>query len=230
MAAAATVWLTHPERSEGPGPKTIRHPAIRHGANARIDEERTIVTPAEIVIRYADLRDAKPIAELHADSWRRHYRGAYSSRYLDGDLVGERLSVWTERLDHVSDEQFTLVAESADHVIGFAHVIVDADPVWGALIENLHVTKSLHRNGVGTRLLGSAAAAVVERRPTSPIYLWVQEQNTKAQAFYLARHGRLGDREQITPPGGDPGNLDGTPFKIRVSWRETAMLLAEPND
>ena len=32
---------THPERPEGPGPMTARQPALRHGANARIDEEAT---------------------------------------------------------------------------------------------------------------------------------------------------------------------------------------------
>jgi len=186
-------------------------------------------TLAEIDIRSADVRDAEPIAELHADSWRRHYRGAYSARYLDGGLNGERLSVWTARLDQVRGDQFTLVAGPPNGVIGFAHVMLDADPIWGALVENLHVATSLHRNGVGTRLLAAAAGVIIERRPVSPVYLWVLEQNRKAQAFYVARHGQLGDREPITPPGGDPRNVDGNPFKLRVSWRDTAALLLSPD-
>jgi hypothetical protein len=27
---------------------------------------------------------------LHADSWRRHYRGAYADAFLDGDVLADR--------------------------------------------------------------------------------------------------------------------------------------------
>jgi len=53
----------------------------------------------EVEIRLSQAADARDIAKLHADSWRRHYRGAYSDRYLDGDLDADRLAVWTERLN-----------------------------------------------------------------------------------------------------------------------------------
>jgi len=184
-----------------------------------------MVTRADVDVRFANVGDAEPIAALHADSWRYHYRGAYSAHYLDGDLHGERLAVWTERLDEVRVDQFTLVAGSADRVVGFAHVVLDAHPTWGALVENLHVGRTLQRAGLGTRLLAVAAQIVIDRRPTSPLYLWVQEQNTTAQAFYAARHGRSGDRAPITLPAGDQRNLDGHPFKLRVSWRDPAALL-----
>ena len=184
--------------------------------------------PAGIDIRLADAGDATHIAALHADSWRHHYRGAYSDRYLDGDLDHERLSVWTERLDRITRDEVTLVAGTPGRLMGFAHVLLDADATWGALVENLHVARPLHRNGVGTRLLAAVAAVVIERRPTSPIYLWVHEQNRSAQAFYAARHGRIGDREPIAPPGGEPANLDGNPYKLRVSWRDAAALLLHP--
>lgn len=41
--------------------------------------------------------DAAAIAELHADSWRRHYRGAYGDSYLDGDVGADRAAVWHGR-------------------------------------------------------------------------------------------------------------------------------------
>jgi hypothetical protein len=43
--------------------------------------------------RMATLADSAAIATLHADSWRRHYRGAYSDQYLDGNIVEERQAV-----------------------------------------------------------------------------------------------------------------------------------------
>jgi ribosomal protein S18 acetylase RimI-like enzyme len=180
---------------------------------------------AEVGIRFSDTGDVSQVAALHADSWRRHYRGAYSDRYLDGDLDADRLSVWTQRLGRVLADRFTLVAERGGSVVGFAHALLDADATWGALVENLHVSEGLHRRGIGSRLLAGAAQVVIDRRSLSPIYLSVQEQNRAAQQFYLARNGILGDREPVSPPGGDLRNLDGTPYKIRVSWPDPTALL-----
>ena len=84
--------------------------------------------------------------------------GAYSDRYLDGDLDAERLAFWTERMNRPDSGHFTLLAEHRDRPVGFAHVVLDADPTWGALIDNLHVVRSVQRSGVGTLLLVSCSA------------------------------------------------------------------------
>jgi hypothetical protein len=47
--------------------------------------------------REATAGDAEAIAGLHADSWRRHYRGAYLDSYLDSD-VADRMAEWSGRL------------------------------------------------------------------------------------------------------------------------------------
>ena len=180
---------------------------------------------ADVEIRLAQAADASDIAKLHADSWRRHYRGAYSNRYLDGDLDADRLAVWTERMNRPDCEQFTLLAEHRHGPVGFAHVALDADSTWGALVDNLHVARSVQRNGVGTLLLDRAARIVIERRPGSGLYLWVLEQNEPAQAFYLSRGGMVCGRGLAEPPGGDPRNLDGAPGKIRIAWRNPASLM-----
>jgi hypothetical protein len=49
-------------------------------------------------LRPAAAGDAVAIAALHADSWRRSYRGALRDEYLDGDIVPERVAVWRSRL------------------------------------------------------------------------------------------------------------------------------------
>src|SRR6266511_3235217 len=131
---------------------------------------------SQVEIRLARPVDASHIAKLHADSWRRHYRGAYSKRYLDGNLDADRLAVWTERMNAHDGRHFTLLAEHEDLPIGFVHVALDADPRWGALVDNLHVTTAVQRSGVGTLLLDRAARIILERRPSSGVYLWVLEQ------------------------------------------------------
>jgi ribosomal protein S18 acetylase RimI-like enzyme len=175
------------------------------------------------LIRRASAGDTLDIARLHADSWRRHYRGAYSAFYLDGDLDADRLTVWTERLSS-QETAMTFVAEESGAVVGFVHVQLDADPDWGALVDNLHVSYEWQGAGIGTRLLGAAALGVRELRPGAGIYLWVLEQNTQAQGFYLSRGGRSEGREPVSPPGGDFRNLVGQPYGIRVAWRDLSAL------
>jgi ribosomal protein S18 acetylase RimI-like enzyme len=186
-------------------------------------------TPSPLIateIRLARAADAPDIAKLHAASWRRHYRGAYSDHYLDGDLDAERLAAWTERMNARDAEYVTLLADHQDRPVGFVHVVLDSDPTWGALIDNLHVSHSVQRSGIGTLLLDRAVRIVMERRPDCGIYLWVLEQNRQAQAFYLSRGGTLCHRELAAPPRGDPRNLNGAPRKIRVVWSDAASLLA----
>ena len=171
--------------------------------------------------------DAGRIAALHADSWRRHYRGAYSDAFLDGEVDADRLAVWTQRLHAPDREAATTVAEDDGALAGFVHVLFDDDRAWGALIENLHVIHSHKRRGVGTLLLAEAAGAVVDRGPGG-LYLWVLHQNTAAQAFYDARGGQCRDSAFASPPGGDPARLNGAPLKLRYVWPEPSILMRLP--
>jgi GNAT superfamily N-acetyltransferase len=175
--------------------------------------------------RHATASDAEPIAGLHTDSWRRHYRGAYSDAFLDGDVVADRRAVWTERLRVGRPDCCTIVAEDASRIVGFAHTILDEDPNWGALLDNLHVAHSHMGRGIGTRLLALTAYTVVERRLGSRLYLWVLEQNAPAQAFYRQLGGQCVERGNLAPPGGDVNRLNGSPVKLRYAWPDPAQLL-----
>jgi ribosomal protein S18 acetylase RimI-like enzyme len=176
--------------------------------------------------RLADADDASAIAALHADSWRRHYRGAYADSYLDGDVVADRLEVWSERLGQADDRAFTWVAEGTGRLVGFIHTVLDAEARWGALIDNLHVTTDRKGEGIGTRLLSAAAEVVLERRPSSGLFLWVLEQNRAAQAFYRARHAACVERAPVQAPGGDATRLYGAPAKLRYVWSDLSVLLS----
>jgi ribosomal protein S18 acetylase RimI-like enzyme len=172
--------------------------------------------------RDATADDAEAIAGLHADSWRRNYRGAYLDAYLDGDVVTDRLAVWTERLTRPRLDRCTIVAARDGVVVGLAHTILDDDPTWGALLENLHVAHDLKGHGIGTRLMVETALVVVERAPSTGLYLWVLEQNKAAQAFYQARGGACVGRELRGPfPGG------GAAVGLRYAWSDPGRLVGE---
>jgi ribosomal protein S18 acetylase RimI-like enzyme len=173
-----------------------------------------------MIYRLGTAGDIEAIATLHADSWRRNYRGAYLDSYLDGDVVADRTAVWTERLTHPRPTQHTIVAELDGAVLGFAHTFLDDHPTWGALLENLHVTHDLKRRGIGRGLTVETARAVVERGSAPGMYLSVLEQNRAAQAFYDAQGGVCVARRLAGPfPGG------GTAFVLIYAWPEPATLL-----
>jgi GNAT superfamily N-acetyltransferase len=153
-------------------------------------------------VRRATVHDVDGIAALHADSWRRNYRGAFPDSFLDGDLVTERREVWTERLNHPGPADHTLVADDgAGAVVGLAHTVFGSHPEWGALLDNLHVRHDLKGQGLGRRLVVATAEAVVAHDPTSGLHVEVLELNTPAHAFYE----RLGATHAHTAEYDTPG-------------------------
>jgi GNAT superfamily N-acetyltransferase len=177
------------------------------------------MTPA--TFRFATPADADAVGALHADSWRRHYRGAYSDAYLDGPVHEDRRMVWSERFADEAGTHFTIVAEDGGGLVGFAHTRLDMDPEWGSLLDNLHVTLGHKRRGIGARLMARTAAELMARRPGGGLHLWVLEQNSAAQAFYAARGGTRVGREVRGPfPGG------GTAPAWRYAWPDPAVLLS----
>jgi ribosomal protein S18 acetylase RimI-like enzyme len=167
--------------------------------------------------------DAGAVALLHADSWRRTYRGVYADSYLDDDLAAERTAVWSARLAAPGDS-LTLLAEDGTGPVGFVHVVFGEDQRWGSLVDNLHVAHERRRRGIGAALLTRAAGAVAERAPGSPLYLWVQARNSAAQGFYTALGGRNVGTALVAPPGGRPERLHGAPEKYRFAWPDAAAL------
>ena len=177
-----------------------------------------------VLVKYrpASEHDIEPIAAIHADSWRRNYRGAYSDAFLDGDVVHDRRAVWTERLKQPNPLHDTVVAERQGKIVGFVHTILDHDPVWGALLDNLHVAQQVKRRGVGTQLMARSAAAVMARGTRKSLYLMVLEGNASAQAFYRARGGECVGSEVSQPAGG--GSIVG----LRYVWTDPSVLLQAP--
>ncbi len=152
------------------------------------------------------------VATLHAESWRVHYRGAYRDEYLDGDVVEDRRRVWEERLSTRAPNQFVVLAEEDDDLIGFACAYGGDDETWGSLLDNIHVRPEHQGRGVGAALMAEVAAWCRASYADCGLYLWVLAQNSRAQSFYL----RLGATDQggevSEPPGG--GQIHGR----RYAW------------
>jgi ribosomal protein S18 acetylase RimI-like enzyme len=177
-------------------------------------------------LREATSEDARTVAQLHADSWRRFYRGAYADAFLDGDVVADRLAVWSRRLAEPG-HRLTILAEDDTEVAGFVHIEFDIDDQWGSLIDNLHVRHDRRRNGLGKALVRAAAQGAVERARHRAVHLWVLAQNDAAQRFYQALGGVAVEIEPV-PPGDNPARLNGSPNGIRMAWLDASTLAAAP--
>ena len=184
-----------------------------------------MTSPDDLRFRMAEADDAAGLARLHADSWQRHHRGAFSDAFLDGDVAGYLLARWAGRLSAPDPQARTIVAELGGEVVGLAHTQLGENADWGALLDNLHVSSGLKRLGIGTRLLALTAQAVLDSAPASGLYLWVLEQNVGAQAFYTARGGTCVETSLVSPPGGDPTRLNGSPRGLRFVWPDPSRLL-----
>jgi GNAT superfamily N-acetyltransferase len=182
------------------------------------------VSLSAVSFRAAAAADADSVAVLHADSWRRHYRGAYADAFLDGDVLADRRATWSRRLAMREPDRVTILAEVDAEIAGFVHLVLDDDERCGSLVDNLHVTHARRRHGIGSALIVHAARAVVDRGTTVSMYLWVLEQNAAAQSFYAAHGGRAAERAFVESPGGVPGRLHGRPAKLRYVWPDVRDL------
>jgi len=166
-----------------------------------------------MIYRKALLSDANQIALLHADSWRRTYRGLFSDEFLDSEADAERIRTWQTRLKDERADQCVYVVDNEDAINGFVCAYGNEDANWGSLIDNLHVSHNCHRQGIGTQLMNHALQWLHNHYPTRDVYLWVMERNLIARQFYET----LGavNAETVDKPNPVGG---GSAFNCRYIW------------
>jgi ribosomal protein S18 acetylase RimI-like enzyme len=172
--------------------------------------------------RTATADDAEGIAQLHANSWRRTYRGSFPDAFLDGDLLGNRRAVWCERLGRPSDNQFVGVAMDGVQAVGFICAYGAQDPKWGSFIDNLHVSYDHQHRGIGLSLMRSAGLWLVSSYEHCGVYLWVLEANRVARRFYERLGGANAGITQMENPGGS------TAPSCRYVWPSPRRLARLP--
>jgi GNAT superfamily N-acetyltransferase len=138
---------------------------------------RVRIPPRALTIRPATTADARKLAEVHVASWQLGYKGLVPDWYLARQSVDHRLSQWVEIL--ASGDSTVLVAGEIDGFVAFVEPERE--------IRALYIAPQRFRQGIGTRLLHAAHAAM-----PGDTALWVFEGNERALAFY-ARHGYVRD-------------------------------------
>jgi ribosomal protein S18 acetylase RimI-like enzyme len=168
---------------------------------------------ADIHIRPATVRDAALIAAIHAASWRDAYAQILAPEFLSGSIEADRLAVWSERLAHPPAAQLVSVASDASGLVqAFICGYCDADPIWGSLVDNLHVRPEARGQGIGEQVLRDVARQLLARASSAGLHLWVFEANTAGLRFYKRLGGRVVGKEVSELPAA------GGKTVLRVHW------------
>ena len=155
-----------------------------------------------INFRIATKTDAAIIAALHAQSWQQHYHNVLSKEYLNGPILQERLEVWTKRLNQPKEEQYILIAEEDNQLIGFVCLYFNEDPKWGTLLDNLHITFEKKGQGIGRQLWSKGLQWSFEKNAAIPVHLWVFKKNAAAIAAYERWNGQCLEQAVHNNPDG----------------------------
>jgi len=175
-----------------------------------------------MAILNVDLKPAKfsdyiSIAKLHTESWRQNYRGIYSDQFLNDEVEQNRLNAWRERLSASLANQFVTVAILNDEIVGFSCILINDDPVFGSLLDNLHVSSTVQNSGIGKLLMKACAKTILDKAINSKMYLWVYEANKNARAFYERMNGVC---HETTEKQNEDGTYSST---CRYIWEDLIL-------
>ena len=173
----------------------------------------------DIVIRPATEADAAPIAAIHAASWRDAYADILAPEFLSGCIETDRLAVWSQRLCDGPPSQLVNVAfDPTGRELAFVCAYCDFDPVWGSLVDNLHVRPHARGRGIGEQLFRAVAGELSARASSSGVHLWVFEANAAGLRFYERLGGRVVERDTSKIPAA------GGKAVLRVHWPTIAEI------
>jgi GNAT superfamily N-acetyltransferase len=172
-----------------------------------------------IVLRPAQRSDHVAIANLHAESWRQNYRGIYSDNFLDNEVEQNRLNAWNKRFEFRDPNQYVTIATLNETLVGFSCILLDHDPVFGSLLDNLHVSSNIQNSGIGKLLMKDCAKTILANINDPKMYLWVYDVNKNARAFYERMKGEC---FEITEKQSEDGTRSAT---CRYVWNDVSIFV-----
>lgn len=139
-----------------------------------------------ILLREADVADARAIAEISVDGWQQGYAGILPAEYLASLSIDERASGWVDQLS--AGAVPVIVAVVAGDVVGFAAAGASRDAETPAAstgeIYAIYVSPACWGRGIGRSLLTAAIDLL------TPDYtyctMWVLSANERARGFYAS--------------------------------------------
>jgi ribosomal protein S18 acetylase RimI-like enzyme len=140
-----------------------------------------------VIIRPAELADARKVAELHVATWKEAYRGIVPDEYLESLSVEKREAAWRESLAKRLSELW-VASESTSELAGWVSFggCRDSDkPASVGELWAIYVSPRYWSCGVGRALWLTARSRLVELGFTE-VTVWCLAGNDRAERFYRA--------------------------------------------
>lgn len=135
-----------------------------------------------MIIRQAEIADAKGIGKVHVDSWQTTYKELIPNKFLDNLNYADKEAQW--KMNLTDSRYFIIVAETNNQIVGYA--AAQNEP--GNNIENssrltsIYILKEYQGNGLGKQLLYEMFTHFKEQNISS-VYVEILKENTTT--FFL---------------------------------------------
>jgi ribosomal protein S18 acetylase RimI-like enzyme len=140
-----------------------------------------------MIIREAQIGDAKGITFVHIESWKTSYKGVVPDSLIDGldKTFARREKFWSEVLESKMNEHILFVAEDDEKIVGFANggKIKENIEGYDSELYAIYLLQSSQGKGIGRKLTELCAKKLHEQGYQSML-LWVLEANKDSRSFY----------------------------------------------
>jgi GNAT superfamily N-acetyltransferase len=141
-----------------------------------------------MLIRPAESRDARAMAEVHVASWRSAYRGVLPDKLLEELSVDERTKWWEMVLAGRDRTRGKLVCEQEGRVVGFSSFGPSRDPdhdsAQVAELYALYALQEVWGVGCGRALWLETQRRVRDDPHVEAVAVWVLTANIRGRHFY----------------------------------------------
>lgn len=148
-------------------------------------------------VRPALQADARGIAHVHVQAWRQAYANQLPAGFLASLEEEPRADRWTEIIyDNATD---VWVAELNGEIVGWATASDgrDEDAPAPRELEGIYTLERVYGTGIGQRLHDAAIGQ-------NSAYLWMLDDNPRAEAFYVRNGFARDGAERDAKMGGHP--------------------------
>ena len=136
-----------------------------------------------IIIRQAEAKDVRQIAEILVEDWQTAYRGIMDDAFLDSMNAEQRYEIEIKRY------QKYIVASDGDEILGYAWLEAsDGEPADCEIIA-LYVRYAKRNKGIG-KLLMRHAVDHFRETGKKKIIVWGRKENAESRKFYEKTGGK----------------------------------------
>lgn len=149
-----------------------------------------------ILIRRAQIEDAREIATIHTQVWKIWYKNIIHQEFLDSMKEDHRLAKWNQFLTEQINEHFVAV-ENGQKIVGFITGGKDREnhAQYTCEILALYLLPEYHNRGIGKLLFQKAIEALKQKGHTT-MRVFVLENNPSC-AFYQKIGGVLMGSKEV---------------------------------